>query len=84
MLTKPGCGACRAVKGALLALEAALPAPLYELDVEDSPGVAAELDVFHLPAMFLFRDGELRGEVHAEARREALAAAITAAWTAGV
>jgi thioredoxin 1 len=84
VLTKPGCGACRHVKAILLALTPSLPAPLYELNVEESPGVAAELDVFHLPAMFLFRDGELRGAIHAEARREALLAAIHAAWAAGV
>lgn len=82
VLTKPGCGACRHVKAALVSVAEALPAPLYELDVEESPGVAAELEVFHLPAMFLYRDGELRGEVHAEARREALLAAVQAAWAA--
>jgi thioredoxin-like negative regulator of GroEL len=80
VLTKPGCGACRHVKALLSALGPELPTPLFELNVEESPGVAAELDVFHLPAMFLFRDGELLGPVHAEARREALFAAIMAAW----
>lgn len=80
VFTKPGCGACRHVKAMLLGLGPDLPAPLYELDVEESPGVAAELDVFHLPALFLFRDGELWGTIHAEARRGALLAAINLAW----
>ena len=83
VFTKPGCGACRHVKALLLALAADIPAPLYELNVEESPGVAAELDVFHLPALFLFRDGALLGEIHAEARREALLAAIHTSWATG-
>ncbi|MCB9762942.1 MAG: thioredoxin family protein [Alphaproteobacteria bacterium] len=77
VITSRGCGACRAVKRALVAMRE--PIALFEVDAGQSPGVAAALEVFHLPAMFLYVDGAFHAPIHAEARAERLREAIHAA-----
>ncbi len=83
LFTTPGCGACRAVRAALehAAREGLLPddLALYELDAGESAGLAADLEVFHLPSLFLFRGDELHAPVHAPPTAGALARAIEVA-----
>ena len=49
---------------------------LFEVDAHDSPGVARELEVFHLPALFLYVGGEYHRPVHSVLRVEALRQAV--------
>lgn len=79
VLTSPGCGACRRVKAELLRLAPERAPRLFEVDVSESPGVAQALEVFHLPALFLYVDGEFHAPIHAQARAPDLAAAISVA-----
>lgn len=76
----PGCGGCRRLRALLPGLTAALPelAVLYA-DAERCPGVLADLEAFHLPALFVFRDGDAHAAVVAPLSIDALAAATRAA-----
>lgn len=84
IFTSPWCGACRAVKRALSQLECDTLARegtssalhLLEVDAGESAGLTADLEVFHLPAMFVFKDAEFHGALHAPPRADALARAL--------
>jgi len=79
-VTSASCGACRALRAAAPGLSAlAGEVTLLEVDAHDSPGIARELEVFHLPAMFLYLDGEYHRPLHSVLRPEAMAQAIRAA-----
>ena len=79
----PGCGACRRLRSLLPALRTALPevAVLYA-EAERCPGVLADLEVFHLPALFVFVDGEVHAAVEAPLSPPLLAGAARRALSA--
>jgi len=78
IFTSVGCATCRLARQVLPA--ARLPIErLYWVDAERSGGLVQRYGVFHLPALFLVRDGELLGPVQAPLREPALVAAILAA-----
>ncbi|GAC1039649.1 thioredoxin family protein [Pseudomonas sp. No.117] len=78
IFTSVGCASCRLARQVLPA--AALPVDrLYWVDAERSGGLVQRYGVFHLPALFLVRDGEFFGAVQAPLREAPLAAAILAA-----
>jgi len=81
--TAPVCGACRQLKrvferhaGEFAWLN------LFEVDAEQELALTREFEVFHLPAMFLFRDGDFHAELQAEATPQGLRAAVEAALAA--
>ena len=78
--TAPGCGACRQLKQILEShpQEFAL-LNIFEVDAQQDMALTREFDVFHLPAMFLFRDGHYHAPIHAEPHPASLIAAIEAA-----
>jgi len=78
IFTGPDCGACRGLK-ALLEAGAVPGVKLFEVDVEQDMALSAELDVFHLPAMFLYRNGRFHHRVEAELTAEAVNAAVQSA-----
>jgi hypothetical protein len=82
VFTSPGCGSCRALTRALDAMEPIEGLALWEIAAGDAPGLVEELDVFHLPALFLFRDGELHRPVSAPPAAPRLRDAIRAALDA--
>ncbi|MCW2292896.1 hypothetical protein M2262_002946 [Pseudomonas sp. BIGb0408] len=63
IFTSPGCAACRYARERL---------PLFSMPVDrlawidagDNNGLVQRYDVFHLPAMFLVRDGGFQGPLH--------------------
>lgn len=83
IFTGPACGACRRMK-AVLGEPGALPegTRLLEVDAGIDMALTNEFEVFHLPALFLFRDGRFHAPVDAEPLpvkvREAVAAALAA------
>ena len=78
--TAAGCGSCRQMKRALADLGRARPdLALFEVDAQHEGCLTREFGVFHLPALFLFRDGEYHRPVEAEPLPGPLAAAIDAA-----
>lgn len=58
VVTKPGCGACRALKAALAATPDVAGLAAWEVDATSAPALVEELSLFHLPALWLFVDGE--------------------------
>jgi thioredoxin 1 len=77
IFTGPHCGACRRVKGLLWTLVArGEPWTLYEVDASRDAGLAREFEVFHLPSLFLFRDGQYHAPLHAEALPAAIRSAV--------
>ena len=74
------CGSCRQLKQALETVRHNRPAWLiYEVDAEREGGLVREFEVFHLPAIFLFKDGDFHCEISSLATPEALEAAVEAA-----
>jgi thioredoxin-like negative regulator of GroEL len=71
LFSAPHCGACRAWKQMLpLALDTA--SALYEVDVSEATGVARYFGIFHLPTVYLYRDGQFHAELQCEARQDSI------------
>jgi thiol-disulfide isomerase/thioredoxin len=73
---QPGCGACRVAKQRLPELLPAEVATLFEVDVAQSTALANEFELFHLPALVLYRDGEFHAWLDAPLERAALSATV--------
>lgn len=81
--TKPGCSACRLWQRLLdELLQQRHDIHVYQIDAEQNMGLAHEYELFHLPALFLFLNGEFHCALQAEARLPHLIAAIDAALAA--
>lgn len=55
---------------------AGIASALYEVDVSEATGVARYFGIFHLPTLYLYRDGQFHAELQCEARREAIQQAV--------
>jgi thioredoxin-like negative regulator of GroEL len=83
MFSSPDCGACRHLRRELLDVRARRPAWwLFEIDAQRDAALTREFEVFHLPALFLFSDGEFHRPLHAEARAQAIIDATESALAA--
>lgn len=83
MFTGQGCSSCRAWKTLLTQYrQHHNDLLLFEVDAGHAQALAREFGVFHLPALFLYRDGHYHGALHCAARPEVLAAAIRASLAA--
>src|SRR5512143_1765312 len=72
LFSAPHCSACRAWKRLLPQALADLAAAFYEVDVSEATGVARYFGIFHLPTVYLYRDGQFHAELQCEARAEAI------------
>lgn len=81
LFTSPTCSTCRRVE-ALLPAAAPAMAHLFKVDVQRATGLARAYEVFHLPALFLFRDGRYHARLDCEITPAALEEAIRAALAA--
>ncbi len=78
--TKPGCSSCQLWKrllGELLQLREDIH--VFQVDAEQNMALSHEYELFHLPALFLFVDGEFHCELQTEARLTHLQVALDAA-----
>jgi thioredoxin 1 len=67
--TAPHCGACKAMRQALLQLAEVRPdIRLFEVDSQRDAALTREFELFHLPALFLYRRGEYHAAVQTEPR----------------
>jgi thioredoxin 1 len=83
IFTSPGCGACRAWKQILNEYrERNNDVRMFEVDAADALALTREFDVFHLPALFLYRDGRFHAALQAEAQVDKLHAALVGALSA--
>ena len=77
IFTGPACGSCRTWKELLSRFsETRKQLSLFEVDVEQDAALAAEFPVFHLPAIFLYIDGNFHASVQCEASQSALSDTI--------
>lgn len=74
LFSAPQCGACRAWKALLPQALADVASTFHEVDVAEATGVARCFDIFHLPAVYLYRDGQFHAELQCEARLETIRA----------
>lgn len=73
VFTAPGCRSCRVIKGLLREYELIREGlQVWEVDAVENAGLVREYEVFHLPALFLFRDGHFWRPLDTEARAPAL------------
>jgi thioredoxin-like negative regulator of GroEL len=74
------CASCRHWKRLLdsFTAEAGAP-PVFEIDAGLDQALAREFELFHLPALFLYVDGEYHRPIDCEARLPVLRAAIAEA-----
>lgn len=83
IFTSPGCASCRAWRrmlGEYLAHHDDVR--IFEVDAAQSLALTREFGVFHLPALFLYRDGHFHCALQSEARPEKLKVAIESALSA--
>jgi len=76
LFSAPQCGSCRAWKRLLPESLGGLNCRLFEVDVSEATGVARAFDIFHLPTIYLYRDGRFHAELQCEARRDAIREAL--------
>ena len=76
LFSGPDCGSCKRLESILPALVGSQVAHLYKVDVQTSTALARAFDVFHLPSLFLFVDGQFHAPLHAEPAPGIFAAAI--------
>ncbi len=80
MFTSPDCGGCRHLRGVLLEVRRQYPDWCYfEVDAQRDQALTNEIEVFHLPTLFLFFAGQFHCQLEAEARPAAIVAATRAA-----
>jgi thioredoxin-like negative regulator of GroEL len=72
VFSAPHCGACRAWKRLLPQALADMVDTFYEVDVSQATGVARYFSIFHLPTVYLYRDGQFHAELQCEARHDAI------------
>lgn len=83
IFTSVGCASCRAWKEVLKNyLSINKDIMIYEVDAHESMALANEYEIFHLPALFLFKDGEFHSELHSEANTDLIHEAIKRALAA--
>jgi thioredoxin-like negative regulator of GroEL len=68
LFSAPACGACRSWKRLLPAALSGMADALYEVDVSEATGVARSFGIFHLPTLYVYRDGRFHAELQCEAR----------------
>jgi thioredoxin-like negative regulator of GroEL len=75
-----GCSSCRHLQQILEQVQSRRPEWLvYEVDAQAEMGLTQEFEIFHLPAMFLFKKGNFHREISCEASPSAIEEAVTAA-----
>lgn len=80
VFTQKGCGACAALTRVLNQPWASPPGlTVWSMDAHEASAAVAELDVFHLPTMFLFVDGAFHAAVDCAPTARGVADAVHAA-----
>lgn len=81
--TRAGCGSCKRWRQVIAAYLPSDPAlRVFEVDAEREAALTREFDLFHLPALFLYRNGHFHAPIECEASVARLTAAISAALAA--
>ncbi len=76
LLTAPSCSACKLARRVLPGWLHETVQHFYVLDVAEHAGIAKAYEVFHLPALFLFRDGRYHARLEAELKQPHMLAEV--------
>jgi thioredoxin-like negative regulator of GroEL len=76
LFNNAGCGACRAWKHLLPSALTELITHFYEVDANAATGVVRYFGIFHLPSIYLYRDGHFHAELQVEAQATAVQDAV--------
>ncbi|OZA28482.1 MAG: thiol reductase thioredoxin [Hydrogenophilales bacterium 17-64-11] len=68
LFSAPQCSACRTWKKLLPQALADVAGAFHEVDVGEATGVARCFDIFHLPTIYLYRDGRFHAELQCAAQ----------------
>lgn len=80
VFTAAGCGGCRHIRQVLREVRRRQPDwAVYEIDAQHEAGLNSEFEVFHLPTIFLFYQGQFHCQLETEARPSAVVQATLAA-----
>ncbi len=80
MFSSPDCGGCRHLRQVLSEVRRRQPGwRVFEVDAQRDLALTHEFEVFHLPTVFLFSDGQFHCELQAEARPARI---VEATWRA--
>jgi len=75
--TGPNCGSCHHLRNVLTEyLRQYNNLTVFEVDAVTSSALINEFNIFHLPSMFLYKDGRYHCEFHAEALPDRIHTAI--------
>ncbi len=82
--TGPHCASCHHLRDLLLANKVLLKNALgefvaFEIKADKATALVNEFNVFHLPSMFLYNNGQFHCELHSEAHSQKIIDAIRAA-----
>ncbi len=76
--TQPGCSSCRAWSLLLQELQKVrADIHVFRVDAQESSALAQEYAIFHLPALFVFMNGQYHAPLQCEARLPTLLASFT-------
>jgi len=84
--TGPHCASCHHLRDLLLANDGVLKKALgefvaFEVKADKSGALVNEFNVFHLPSLFLYKNGVFHCELHSEAHPQKIIEAIKVALT---
>jgi thioredoxin-like negative regulator of GroEL len=78
--TSPACGSCKAFRVALEHFIARwTDVAVFEIDAQMNPALVNELGFFHLPALYLYNNGQFHRELQPQASVESIREAIDTA-----
>jgi len=66
------CGSCQSWKKLLLQLQQSSSVTVFEVNAETEMALTNEFEVFHLPALFLYRDGRFHAPFQCVASLQAV------------
>jgi len=73
----PACASCRHLKAVLKRVAGRHPVwRIFEVDAQQESGLVSEFEVFHLPSMFLFSEGDYHAELNCAATPANIESAI--------
>ncbi|MDI3402050.1 thioredoxin family protein [Pseudomonas sp. V88_4] len=78
IFTSVGCASCRYAREVIPGFDLAVDRVCW-IDAGDNGGLVERYQVFHLPALFVVRDGEFFGAVHTRLNADELNAAVAQA-----
>lgn len=64
----PGCSACKSLEERLPGLLGDMPVRVYKVNVQTATALARAYEIFHLPSLLVFMDGNYHGQLQAEPR----------------